>query len=82
MIKIGRGDLGAAAAKLYREFGEEEKCAEYFENHLGKEEEPYDILIDYYKDRNHEKAVEIIRLFGTALPIFRQGKKRVQPHHA
>ena len=40
MIKIGRGDLGAAAAKLYREFGEEEKCAEYFE----KSEEPNCLL--------------------------------------
>lgn len=62
MMKAGSGYLGADAAKLYRELGEEEKCAEYFENHLGKEEEPYRILIDYYKDRNHEKAVEIANL--------------------
>lgn len=59
MMKARRGGFGAEAAKLYREFGEEEKCAEYFEKHLGKEEEPYEILIDYYRDRNHEKAVEI-----------------------
>lgn len=62
MMKAGRGYLGAKAAKLYRELGEEEKCAEYFENHLGKEEEPYIILMDYYKNRNHEKAVEIAKL--------------------
>lgn len=31
---------------------------EYFENHLGKKEEPYEILVDHYKERNHEKAVE------------------------
>ena len=51
--------MGAEAAKLYREMGEESKCAEYFENHLGKEEEPYEILIDYYKERDYEKAVVI-----------------------
>lgn len=62
MMKAGRGYLGADAAKLYRELGEVEKCAEYFENHLGKEEEPYAILIDFYKDRDYEKAVEIANL--------------------
>ena len=35
---------------------------EISENHLEKEEEPYIILIDYYKNRNHEKAVEIAKL--------------------
>lgn len=62
MMKAGRGYLGADAAKLYRELGEEDKCAEYFEKHLGREEEPYEILVDYYKDRDHEKAVEIASL--------------------
>lgn len=62
MMKADGGRLGAAAARLYRELGEEDKCAEYFENHLGKEEEPYEILLDYYKDRNHERAVEIATL--------------------
>ena len=59
MMESARGYLGAEAAKLYREMGEESKCAEYFENHLGKEEEPYEILIDYYKERDYEKAVVI-----------------------
>ena len=62
MMKAGGGYFGADAAKLYRELGEEEKCAEYFENHLGKDEEPYIILMDYYRNRNHEKAVEIANL--------------------
>lgn len=62
MMKAGRGSFGAAAAKLYRELGEEDKCAEYFENHLGKEEEPYEILVDYYKERDHGKAVEIANM--------------------
>lgn len=30
MMKAGRGYFGAEAAKLYRELGEEDKCAEYF----------------------------------------------------
>ena len=47
---------------LFRELGEEDKCADFFENHLGKEEEPYEILVDYYKDRDYEKAVEIATL--------------------
>lgn len=62
MMKAGQGYLGAEAAKLYRELGEDEKCAEYFENHLGKAEEPYIVLMDYYKSRNHERAVEIANL--------------------
>lgn len=56
MMKAG---LGSLAAKLYRECGDDDRCAEYFEKHLGKEEEPYEIMIDYYKERNYEKAVEI-----------------------
>ena len=62
MMNAGKGYLGAEAAKLYRELGEEDKCADYFEKHLGKEEEPYEILVDYYKDRNHTKAIEIAAL--------------------
>lgn len=62
MMKTGTGYLGAEAAKLYRTLGEEDKCVEYFENYLEKEEEPYEILVDYYKDRDHEKAVEIATL--------------------
>lgn len=42
-----------------RELGEEDKCTEYFENHLGKAEETYEILVDYYKERDREKAVQI-----------------------
>lgn len=62
MMKAGGGYFGAEAARLYRELGEEEKCVEYFENHLGKGEEPYIILMDYYKNRNYKKAVEIAKL--------------------
>lgn len=62
MMKAGRRYLGVDAAKLYRKLGEEDKCAEYFEKHLGREEEPYEILLDYYKDRDRKKAVEIASL--------------------
>ncbi len=59
MMDAEGGYLGGDAAKLYRELGEEEKCVEYFENHLGKDEEPYEIVMDYYMDRNRDRAVEI-----------------------
>lgn len=62
MMSAGRGYLGCDAAELYRELGEEVKCVQYFEEHLGKEKEAYEIVIDYYKDTDHEKAVEIARL--------------------
>ena len=62
MMSAGRGYLGSDAAKLYRELGEDLKCVKYFEKHLGKEKEAYEIVIDYYKDTDHEKAVEIARL--------------------
>ncbi len=62
MMKAGQGSLGADAAKLYRDLGEYDTCAEYFESHLGREEEPYELLIDHYKDRSRKKAVEIAEL--------------------
>lgn len=62
MMKAGRGSLGADAAELYRELGEDDKFTEYFENHLGKEEKPYKILLDYYRDKDKKKAVEIAAL--------------------
>lgn len=62
MMHTGGEWLGAKAAKLYRELGEEVKCAEYFEKHLGKEKEAYEIVINYYKNFAHDKAVEIARL--------------------
>ena len=34
-----------------------EHCARYYEGYQGKEAEPYEILIEYYKDADREKAV-------------------------
>lgn len=62
MMNAGSGYLGSDAAKLYRELGEERKCAEYFEKHLGKQKEAYEIVIDYYRDSDYNKAIEIARL--------------------
>lgn len=53
------GDIGEMAAKLYRELGEEEKCVAYYEKHLGKREEAYEIVMNYYKERNPERAKEV-----------------------
>lgn len=61
MMDAGGEYLGADAAKLYRELGEEEKCVEYFESHLAKKEEPYEIVMNYYEKTDHNRAVEIAR---------------------
>lgn len=61
MMATGRESFGIEAAKLYRELGEESKCINYFEKHLGKTKEAYEIVIDYYKNSNYDKAVEIAR---------------------
>lgn len=50
------------AAELYRELGQEDKCVEYYEKHLGKNCEAYEIVMNYYKERNYEKAIEVAEL--------------------
>ena len=49
-------------AKLYKECGQPEKYFAYVENHISDKEKPYLELIDYYKDRDTDKAVEIAEL--------------------
>lgn len=53
------GEVEEKGAKLYCELGEEEKCIEYYEKHLKKEEEPYEIVMNYYRERNPERAKEV-----------------------
>lgn len=53
------GEIGEKAAKLYRELGEEEKCVAYYEKHLEKKEEAYEVVMSYYKERNPERAKEV-----------------------
>lgn len=62
MINTRSRYIGRDGAKLYRELGEGERCAQYFEKNLGKEKEAYEIVIDYYKDFDYDKAIEIARL--------------------
>lgn len=50
------------AAELYHELGYDDKYVGFYENHLGKNREAYEIVMNYYKDRNYEKAVEVAEL--------------------
>ena len=44
---------------MYRELGEEEKCVAYYEKHLEKREEAYEVVMNYYKERNPKRAKEV-----------------------
>ena len=57
MMQIDDDEIRQEAAQLYRQFGDLEHCARYYEGYQGKEQEPYEILIEYYKDADREKAV-------------------------
>lgn len=57
MMQIDDDEIRQEAAQLYRQFGDLVHCARYYEGYQGKEAEPYEILIEYYKDADHEKAV-------------------------
>lgn len=59
MMQIDDDEIRKEAAQLYRQFGDLEHCAKYYEGYQGKEAEPYEILIEYYKDADREKAVHI-----------------------
>ena len=59
MMQIDDDEIRRKAAKLYRQVGDLEQCARYYEDYQGKEAEPYEILIEYYKDADREKAVRI-----------------------
>ena len=59
MMNQGSEFLGREAAKLYLELGEDDIFVQYFEQRLGRQPEPYQFLLDYYKERDTEKAVEI-----------------------
>ncbi len=62
MMKSGYKTIEKATANLHLELGKEDKFTAYYESVQGREEEPYRLPIDYYKDRNHGKAVEIANL--------------------
>ena len=49
-------------ALLYKESGRLDKYIAYVENRLYKNEAPYMEVIDYYKDNDREKAIEIAEL--------------------
>lgn len=50
------------AAKLYKELGETEKYISFYEKNFGKTAKPYQIVADYYKDKDIQKTLEVSRL--------------------
>ncbi len=54
-----QGIIGKKAAKLYYELGQEEKGVAYYEKHLEKEKEAYEMVMNYYKERNPKRAKEV-----------------------
>lgn len=59
---IGSEYMKADGAKLYKECGQPEKYYAYVEKWLKDKEKPYLELIDYYKNIDRNKAVEIAEL--------------------
>ena len=61
-FEIGSEYMQSDGAKLYKECGQQEKYIAYVEKYLKDKEAPYLELINYYKDTELIKAVEIAEL--------------------
>lgn len=59
---IGSDYMKRTGAKIYKMYGKMEKYYEYMEQHLDCEEAPYMELIEYYRNTDTDKAVEIAEL--------------------
>ena len=62
IFKIGSDYIKKDGAKLYKECGQQKKYIAYVEQHLKDKEGPYIETINYYKDTDPQKAVEIAEL--------------------
>ncbi len=62
IFKTGSDYMKKDGALLYKECGRLDKYIAYVENRLYKNEAPYMEVIDYYKNRDRKKAVEIAEL--------------------
>ena len=61
-FEIGSEYMQADGAKLYKECGKQEKYIAFVEQQLKDREKPYLEVIEYYKDKDPAKAVEIAEL--------------------
>lgn len=59
IFEIGSDYMKREGMKLYRECGQQEKYVDYLEGCLGAETEPYLELIEYYRDKDPDRAAAI-----------------------
>ena len=62
IFEIGSEFMKADGARLYKECGRQDKYIAFVEQHLKDKEDAYMEVIDYYKDSNPGKAVEIAEI--------------------
>lgn len=62
IFEIGSDYMKRDGAKIYKAHGKMDKYYEYTEQHLDSKEAPYMELIEYYKNTNPGKAVQIAEL--------------------
>ena len=62
IFEIGSEFMKADGARLYKECGHQDKYIDFVEQHLKDKEDAYMEVIDYYKDSNPGKAVEIAEI--------------------
>ena len=62
IFEIGSEFMKADGARLYKECGHQDKYIAFVEQHLKDKEDAYMEVIDYYKDSNPGKAVEIAEI--------------------
>ena len=67
-------DIRLSGAKIFKEYGQPECYYRCLEEMLEDKLEPYQELIEYYKDRNKEKAVEIAEV---GLKKLRNGRTEI-----
>ena len=62
MFEIGSDDMKRDGVKLYRECGHPERCIAFLEQDLNDKEAHYAELMNQYKDKDPDKAIEIAEL--------------------
>ena len=62
IFEIGSDYMKRDGAKLYKECGQMEKYIAFVEQHLKDKQAPYIETIDYYRDKDRMKAVEVAEL--------------------
>lgn len=62
MVSLDGGIVNDKTAKLFAQYGKFDKALAYYENNLYSRIEPYEFLMNYYKEIEFQKAVEYATL--------------------